>query len=271
MAPPFRVDTEDSVEIGARQDPAAYCGSHGERSLLPLAEDERVDTGTSRDGTTPRRHAASLHQQSDSSSMRPTSQAVTQQIMTAQTNQCPTACADNDCEHDDTDGLILEVNEDTFDTDQCPHARGDLIEVSDVLISVEASIVQYRINFDPDIFEDAETRKEAHLLNQFEFVSICNAQLTLFIPGPDDQVKAIVHGAFQRAGFNGDLMTMLTQRLGAMESLSDARSNVARSGRQRILPWPRKSSAGIVSVWDIAPLIVHQPRRSDPWVKSSPS
>ena len=83
MAPPFRVDTEDSVEIGARQDPAAYCGSHGERSLLPLAEDERVDTGTSRDGTTPRRHAASLHQQSDSSLVRPTPQDVDHQFASA--------------------------------------------------------------------------------------------------------------------------------------------------------------------------------------------
>ena len=143
-----------------------------------------------------------------------------------------TAAADgDDDDHDDTDGPTLEINEDSFADDQCPHARGDLNEMSDVVISVEASIVQYRINFNPDIFEDAETCKEAHLLNQFEFVSICNAQLTLFIPGPDDQVKAIVHGAFQRAGFNGDLTPDTTGNLTVTLTCERETVDLARSER----------------------------------------
>ena len=158
MAPPFRVDTEIPVEFDEREDLQGHDQNSLEaRDSCHAPAVELDEYGTSRDETTHRRHAASLHNESDSSSPRPTSQAVTQQLTSAVTTKCPTAYADND---DEMDGLILETNDDTSAADLCPHARGDHNDVSNVLISVEASIVQYRINFDPNLFEDAETCKD---------------------------------------------------------------------------------------------------------------
>ena len=139
MAPPFRVDTEIPVEFDEREDLQGHDQNSLEaRDSCHAPAVELDEYGTSRDETTHRRHAASLHNESDSSSPRPTSQAVTQQLTSAVTTKCPTACDDND---DEMDGLVLETNDDTPAADPCPHARGDHNDVSDVLISVDACIV----------------------------------------------------------------------------------------------------------------------------------
>ena len=153
MAPPFRVDTEIPVEFDEREDLQGHDQNSLEaRDSCHAPAVELDECRTSRDETTLGRHAASLHKPSDSSQTRPTSPDVDHQLASAQLPNCGVV---NDSDHDDTDDLILEINEDTFAADPCPHARGDLNEMSDVVISVEASIVQYKINFDPNLFEDA--------------------------------------------------------------------------------------------------------------------
>ena len=67
MAPPFRVDTEIPVELDEREDLQGKVQNSPERrEACPTPVDARVELGTSRDDITPCRHAASLHNRSDS-------------------------------------------------------------------------------------------------------------------------------------------------------------------------------------------------------------
>ena len=138
MAPPFRVDTENPVEFDERQEiQAGKFGQHERRDHLPTPGVERVELEAYRDHAAHGRQAASLHHRSDSPQSRPTPQTADQQSTSARLTNCG---AGFDAGNDDTDGPILEINEDSFADDQCPHARGDLTGVSNDSISVEANL-----------------------------------------------------------------------------------------------------------------------------------